>query len=100
MTTSYNVNAGGGQQTKRMPQYIAGAAAAGGAFAIGTALGWPSPVGERIRTDFNLTDSQWDWVGSIITLGAAISCLPIGYLMKAFGRKWTMIALVVPFLIG
>jgi hypothetical protein len=38
MATSYNINSGG-QTTKRMPQYIAGAAAAGGAFAIGTALG-------------------------------------------------------------
>lgn len=36
MTSSYNV---GGQTTKKIPQYIAGAAAAGGAFAIGTALG-------------------------------------------------------------
>lgn len=34
--TSYNV---GGQTTKHWPQYVAGAAAAGGAFAIGTALG-------------------------------------------------------------
>jgi MFS family permease len=29
-----------------------------------------------------------------------VSCLPIGFLMKIFGRKWTMISLVVPFLIG
>lgn len=37
MTKSYNVNAV--NVAKRMPQYIAGAAAAGGAFAMGTALG-------------------------------------------------------------
>lgn len=35
--TSYNVNAG--QATTRLPQYIAGLAAAGGAVAFGTALG-------------------------------------------------------------
>lgn len=29
-----------------------------------------------------------------------MSCLPIGILMKVFGRKWTMISLVAPFLIG
>lgn len=62
--------------------------------------GWSSPVGARVRDEFNLSRNQWDWVGSIVTIGAAISCLPIGYLMKTFGRKWTMIGLVVPFLIG
>jgi hypothetical protein len=35
---SYNVSAGK-NLTKRMPQYIAGAAASGGAFVMGTALG-------------------------------------------------------------
>jgi len=97
--TSYSVNTVT-QGTTRFPQYVAGAAAAGGAFAIGTALGWPSPVGDTLRNEYNLTDTQWDWVGSIITIGAAFSCLPIGLLMKKFGRKWTMIALVIPFLIG
>lgn len=57
-------------------------------------------MGERLQKDFTLTKSQWDWVGSIITIGCAISCIPIGFLMKSFGRKWTMIALVLPFLIG
>lgn len=40
------------------------------------------------------------WIASIITLGCAISCLPIGFLMKRFGRKWTMISLVAPFMVG
>jgi MFS family permease len=53
-----------------------------------------------VREEFKLSRNEWDWVGSIVNLGAAISCLPIGYLMKAFGRKWTMFGLVVPFLIG
>lgn len=37
---------------------------------------------------------------SIIQVGCAVSCLPIGILMNIFGRKWTMLSLVVPFLIG
>lgn len=39
--TSYSVNTVS-QGTTRLPQYVAGAAAAGGAFAIGTALGLKS----------------------------------------------------------
>jgi len=90
--------------TIRWPQYLAGLSAAGGAFAVGTALGWSSPAGSRLvdeeQSNFPISESQIDWVSSVITLGCAISCLPIGFLMKKFGRKWTMIALVIPFLVG
>lgn len=50
--------------------------------------------------NFSLTQTQFDWVASIITLGAAISCLPVGFLMKKFGRKTTMLGLVAPFMVG
>lgn len=69
-----------------------------------------------------MSKNEFSWISSIITIGAgkkvskyilpkiiftkqmisilAISCLPIGILMKMFGRKWTMIGLVIPFTIG
>jgi sugar porter (SP) family MFS transporter len=89
----------------KWPQYIAALSAAGGAFAVGSALGWPSPIGPRLVTEgddryFPISQSEFDWSGSIITIGCAISCLPIGILMKKFGRKWTMMSLIVPFIIG
>lgn len=49
---------------------------------------------------FDINQSQFEWAASIITIGCAVSCLPIGIMMKKFGRKWTMISLVVPFMIG
>lgn len=49
---------------------------------------------------FPITEEQFAWVASTVTLGCAISCLPIGYLQNRFGRKWTMIGLVAPFLVG
>lgn len=91
------------QKTVRWPQYVAGLSAAGGAFAVGSALGWSAPAGPRLVGEsqyFPMSQSEFDWVASIFTLGCAISCLPIGYLMKRFGRKWTMLSLVVPFMIG
>lgn len=88
----------------KWPQYVAGLAGAGGAFASGTALGWPAPAGPRLvpgdEQYFPITQSEFDWIASIITLGLAFSCLPIGYFMNAYGRKRTMIALVIPFIIG
>lgn len=93
-----------GQSTVKWPQFAAGLSAAGGAFAVGAALGWPAPVGPRLIDGvdryFAVSESQMDWIASIITLGCAISCLPIGFLMKKFGRKWTMLSLVVPFMVG
>jgi MFS family permease len=85
------------QTTVRWPQYVAGLAAAGGAIAVGAGLGWSSPAGPRLVDEvqyFPISQSEFDLVASIITLGCAISCLPIGFL------KWTMLSLVVPFMIG
>lgn len=92
------------QPTVKWRQYVAGAAAAGGAFAVGTAIGWSGPAGPRLVSGddkyFPITQGDFDWTASILNVGCAVSCLPIGILMKIFGRKWTMISLVVPFLIG
>lgn len=92
------------QSTLKWPQIVAGLSAAGGAFAIGAALGWPAPIGPRLVGGddryFEINQSAFDWTGSIITIGCAVSCLPIGILMQKFGRKWTMISLVAPFMIG
>lgn len=92
------------QTSVKWPQIVAGLSAAGGAFAVGAALGWPAPAAPRLIVGddryFPITKSQFDWVASVITLGCAISCLPIGFLMKKFGRKWTMMSLVAPFMVG
>ena len=88
---------------RKAPQIIAGLSAAGGAFCVGTALGWSSPAAPRLIDEeqyFPISTSQWSWIASIVTVGCAISCIPIGYFMNKFGRKRTMMWLVVPFLIG
>ncbi|CRL04573.1 CLUMA_CG017642, isoform A [Clunio marinus] len=102
MKHSFDVS--GQKTTKKWPQMVAGLSAAGGAFAVGSALGWPAnalPLFVDSNSGyFPLTETERGLVASIITIGCAISCLPIGFLMKKFGRKWTMLSLVVPFVIG
>ena len=92
------------QTTVKWKQYTAGMAAAGGAFAVGTALGWSGPAGPALVSGddhyFEISQEEFDWTSSIVNVGCAVSCLPIGILMKFFGRKWTMLSLVLPFLIG
>lgn len=49
---------------------------------------------------FDVSEEQFSWIGACVTLGAAFICFPIGQLANWFGRKWTMISLVIPFTIG
>lgn len=85
----------------RWPQYLAGFASAMGAFSIGAGLGWSGPLGTRLdQLNFPLNTNEFGWIASILTLGCSISCIPIGFLMDRFGRKWSMISLSVPFLVG
>jgi len=71
---------------------------------MGTVLGWSSPTQEAILSgeayDFEVTDNDFQWIGSVITLGAAISCLPAGFLVDWIGRKYTMVYITIPFIIG
>ncbi|KAM8708634.1 hypothetical protein ACLKA7_015580 [Drosophila subpalustris] len=92
-------------KSKTLPQYVAALAAAGGAFAAGTLLGWTSPAETSIvdgsaNYDFDVSTEQFSWVGAFMTLGAACVCIPIGFLINQIGRKWTMLLLVLPFIVG
>ncbi|XP_052750009.1 facilitated trehalose transporter Tret1-2 homolog isoform X2 [Galleria mellonella] len=95
-----------GDSGRKLPQYIAALSATLGALAAGSMLGWSSPVVYKIvqpnSTDYNfpVTEAQGDWVSSLINLGAAAVCFPIGLIMDAIGRKKTMLFLVVPFTLG
>lgn len=85
--------------------------ATGGALAAGTLLGWTSPTAEMIvdRLDepnfvgeygFSVPAEPWSWIGSTSGLGAAAICVLIGTIINMWGRKLTMLLLVVPFVIG
>uniref|UniRef100_A0A336LQF3 Facilitated trehalose transporter Tret1 n=1 Tax=Culicoides sonorensis TaxID=179676 RepID=A0A336LQF3_CULSO len=110
--TSFNVNEV--DTGKKFPQYVAALSAAGGALAAGTILGWTSPAESQLKVadpitnasipgdyySFTVSTEQFSWIGSLVTLGAAFICIPIGFLANWFGRKWTMLGLVIPFTIG
>ncbi|BFG04424.1 facilitated trehalose transporter Tret1-like [Drosophila madeirensis] len=85
-------------------QYLAGVAAAFGAFCLGASIGWSGPVEKEVRMGaaykFAPTSLEWGWISSLLTLGAAASCIPAGILIAIFGRKITMLGLTPPFMIG
>lgn len=71
-----------------------------GALAAGCALTWSSPTLEKLKNgewdgEMKITDSQASWVGSLVTLGAAIGPLLAGALLDRLGRKNTILLSMV-----
>ncbi|KAJ8716334.1 hypothetical protein PYW08_013619 [Mythimna loreyi] len=95
-----------GDAGRKLPQYLAALAATLGALAAGSMLGWSAPVMVKLTDpndtsyDFEVTKAQGDWISSVINLGAAFICFPIGMVMDIIGRKKTMLLLVIPFTLG
>ncbi|XP_022231971.2 facilitated trehalose transporter Tret1 [Drosophila obscura] len=85
-------------------QFLAGIIAALGAFCLGCCIGWSGPVEREVRMGaaykFVPTSMEWGWISSLMTLGGAASCIPVGILIGIFGRKITMLGLAPPFMIG
>lgn len=88
---------------KVLPQYFAGLSAAMGSFALGAVIGWTNPVEPQIKNgdlDFSVSNIEYGWIGSLMPLGAACVCIPIGFVINIIGRKLTMLILVPPFVLG
>ena len=75
-----------------------------GAFALGNVLGWTAQVNLKIGgTDvlgFYVSESDTNWMSGLMALGAMTSVVPIGWLIDAIGRKYSMFSLVPIFTVG
>ncbi|ALC42591.1 sut4 [Drosophila busckii] len=91
-------------RAKVLPQYIAGLSAAFGAFCMGASMGWSSPVETKLTTDrdynFDISGDQFGWISSLLTLGATLVCIPVGFVIDWVGRKPTMLGLIPPYMVG
>lgn len=85
-------------------QYVAGISATFGAMAMGTVLGYSSPAGLQLTsnstTGIHLDENENTWFASTMNLGALVGGPITGLLMNNIGRKGTMLASIVPFLLG
>ncbi|XP_062552042.1 facilitated trehalose transporter Tret1-like [Armigeres subalbatus] len=85
-------------------QYLAAVIAALGAFSIGTAFGWSAPVElgllDRAEAGFEIEESQFAWVVSLMSLGGAIISLPAGLLVPRLGARNTLLLFILPTVIG
>lgn len=90
-------------KTRKFPQYIAGLAITIGPFISGTLIGWTSPTETELLNGnygFTVSPDTFSWISSVYYLGGIFSCIPVALLMNRIGRKWTLMALILPFLLG
>lgn len=103
-TQNGNVETAKEVKPNRFPQYFAAFAATLSALAAGTVLGWTSPILEDLEKghfrNISLTNDEIGWIGSFVTLGGMVICIPAGFLCDLIGRKKTLLLLIVPFTIG
>lgn len=67
-----------------------------GGFTLGLTIGWSSPAQQQVIEDLGISDDQFSWIASVMTLGAASSAIFMALTFDIIGRKWMMIC-VAPF---
>ncbi|XP_055850759.1 facilitated trehalose transporter Tret1-like [Episyrphus balteatus] len=92
---------------KKSRVYLATICANLSSFAIGTCLGWTSPILPKLINntedsplDFKINSEQEAWISSLIALGALVTPFVAGPLAGMIGRKWTMLSSSLFFLIA
>ena len=100
---------------KKGPQILATIAATMGSVGLGAGLVWTSPSVPLLRYDcleknltncafenetLYLTEQDIQWVSGIFPLGAMGSAIMTGLLISTIGRKWTIISLCLPMILG
>ncbi|KAF2359665.1 Sugar/inositol transporter [Trinorchestia longiramus] len=96
-----------------MSQYLTAGAATLGALSMGAIMGYSSPAGVQltgsnssslncsfVSDDGPLSDDQNSWFSSTVNVGALIGAPLGGFCINTFGRRTTMVATIVPFLLG
>lgn len=71
-----------------------------GAFSLGNALGWSSPTLTPLKRSMGLSDEDISWAASVMTLGAASANILVALLLDRIGRKWTMLLVACPWVMG
>lgn len=84
--------------------FLASFAAVLGPLSFGFVLGYSSPaIPDLTSTEdprLRLDSDQASWFGSIVTLGAAAGGLLGGWMVQKIGRKLSLMAAAVPFVLG
>ncbi|KAK7867294.1 hypothetical protein R5R35_002121 [Gryllus longicercus] len=92
---------GDGSPARVWPQALAAGVATLGALSVGTCLGWMSPALPLLQdktSHFLVSDEEASWIGSLLTLGAALGAAPAGLLAARAGPRRAVVLLGLPLL--
>ena len=73
------------------------------AFSIGTVVAWTTQLSPKLLNGdygFPINTDELGWIGGLISLGAAILSLVIGFISTQIGCKITILLLIIPSVIG
>ncbi|XP_055907658.1 facilitated trehalose transporter Tret1-like [Eupeodes corollae] len=95
------------EPVKKSRIYLAAVCANLSSFAIGTCLGWTSPIMPKLQQATSdsplsekITQEEEAWISSLIAIGALVTPFVAGPLADMVGRKWTMISSSVFFVLA
>lgn len=92
-----------GSGASRLPQYVAALLVTLGGCITGTVLGWSSPSNPLLEAGqygFSISEEEVAWISSIMAIGAIVGAPLVGWMVDFFGRKNTILILLVPCLVG
>lgn len=80
--------------------FMAAVAANLSAFAVGTCLGWTSPIAPKLKSDdtsdsplnHKINSEEDAWISSIVAIGALVAPFVAGPLADKIGRKWVLLS--------
>ncbi|XP_037805090.1 solute carrier family 2, facilitated glucose transporter member 8-like isoform X2 [Penaeus monodon] len=103
-------------------QYLAALSASMGAMAVGSAIGYSSPASAALLSkpptntsdnttsapewlaendhQLSLTPMENNWFAASLSAGALVGCVVAGFSLNTLGRKGTMLASLVPLMLG
>ncbi|XP_014203272.1 facilitated trehalose transporter Tret1-like [Copidosoma floridanum] len=91
------------QEGQKLWQYLAAFSACILSVGVGTALAWTSPVMFSLKSADSflpVSEEQSSWISSLLAIGSMLGALPAGMFANAVGRKRSLLALAVPFLLS
>lgn len=72
-----------------------------GGFALGTCIGWSAPCVEILKKwPYAFSEFGTNVIAGAFPLGAFFGILMVPFVIDVIGRKWTMIAVCPPFVVG
>lgn len=100
--THVNININGDEPRAicTWTQVMAALSVSLGSMVVGFSSAFTSPAEMTMRASLNMSATEWSWVGSIMPLSALGGGIAGGPLIEGIGRRTTILATAVPFIIS